>query len=294
MTGLLFTLAAGLFLALCMAASLNKSYFHLCAYTQAAAAALTNSAMGTVADGILTSSTTTTFVAPSEAEIMWAFSTGPLVTRARINTPSYRLVSLPSLVPINASATVPSPANVMDLTMNPLKVPKVDALSVEITDTGGVGEQAQAVLCLMFDYKPVPKFQLENGRQVPAKRFRIRATGAITGVANSWANGGLTLDQALQNGQYVVVGMDVVAVNAIAARLIFAGTGYRPGVICRNAVGSVRHRLFDGDAMGCFGTFENINTPQLDLFLGAGGANTSQEVFLDLIRVGEPGESPGL
>jgi hypothetical protein len=289
---LLFVLGACLFVALLLSASLNKSYFHLAAFQTTTAGAVTNSALGAVADGILTQATATAFIAPAGAQLYWVYGGAVLLSRLRFNTPSFRLVSLPSMIPVNLSLTVPSPPNVVDLTPDPLIIPKVDLISMEATDTQAAGESINALMCLMFDFKACPQTQLENGRQVPAKRYRIRGTAAIAQAAGAWVSGGITLDQPLQNGQYVIVNMDVVAANVVGARLIFAGTGYRPGILARNSIGAVRHRLFDGDAMGCYGTFENVNTPNLEVF--SVGAGASQEVFLDVIRVGEPGESPGL
>lgn len=253
----------------------NESYFHVAAYSQATGAAITNTALVVVPDGILTVSGTTGFLVPSEAKMVLAASNGATLTRARLNTPSLRYVGLPSLVPVNASATIPSPVNVVNLVESPIALPKVDTVSIEATDTAA--DNITAAMWLMF-----------NRREVPSgKRYRLRGTAAIAGVLNAWANGAITLDQVLPQGQYVIVGMDVVAANVLAARLVFAGTGYRPGCLARNAVGSIQHPIFSDGRLGCYGMFENANLPNLEILLGAGGASAAQEVFLDVIRLGD-------
>ena len=254
---------------------MNESYFHLAAFQQTTGAAITNTAITTVNDGILTRSGTTAFLVPSTAELSLSASFGATLTRARLNSPSLRYVGLPSLVPINASATVPSPVNIFNTIDAPIKLPKVDEISVEASDTAI--DTITSLLLFHFSRRPVPA----------GKRYRLRGVGAIAGAAGSWVNGGITLDQTLPQGQYAIVGMQVVAANVIAARLVFAGTGYRPGVIVANAVGSVPHPIFQDGRLGVFGVFENANLPNLEILLGAGGANASQEVFLDVIRLGD-------
>lgn len=253
----------------------NESYFHVGAFASVTGAAITNTALAVVPDGILTTSGTTGFLVPSEAKLVLATALGATLTRTRLNTPSLRYVGLPSLTPINVSATVPSPVNVYNATDSPIALPKVDTITIEASDTAI--DNITALMWLMF-----------NRREVPSgKRYRLRGTAAITGVLNAWANGAITLDQVLPQGQYAIVGMDLVAANVLAGRLVFAGSGYRPGCLARNAVGSIMHPIFTDGRLGCYGVFENANLPNLEILLGAGGASAAQEVFLDVIRLGD-------
>jgi len=271
-TLLMLLTAAALF---CLVRQANESYFHTFAYSQTTGAAITNTAINGVPDSILTLSTATTFLTPSQAKLVVAFSMGATITRARLNIPSLRYVGLPSMTPIAVGATVPTPLNIWNMLDNPIDLPKVEPISVEGSDTAI--DTITSVLWAMMNYTPIP----------PGKKYRVRGTGAIAGVVNTWQNGGITLDQVLPQGQYAVTGLDVVAANVIAARLIFAGTGYRPGCPARQTVGAVMHPAFTDGRLGCYGKFENANVPNLEILLGAGGANAAQEVFLDLIRLGD-------
>ena len=253
----------------------NESYFHTFAYSQTTGAAITNIAINGVPDSILTLSTATTFLTPAQAKLVMSMTQGVTATRSRLNIPSLRYVGLPSMTPINTGAAVSSPLNIWNMLDNPIDLPKVEPISVEGTDTAI--DTISVVLWAMLNFTPVP----------PGKKYRVRGTAAIAGVINTWQNGTITLDQVLPQGQYALVGMDVVAANVLAARLIFAGTGYRPGCPARNSVSSVMHPAFTDGRLGCYGKFENANVPNLEILLGAGGASAAQEVFIDLIRLGD-------
>ena len=251
----------------------NNSNFHMAAFTLSPAGAVTNTAMSGVADQMLTLSTSTTFLTPDETKVVGAFGTGPTMTRLRLNTPSLREIGLPSMVPINASATVPSPYNIYNSVDNPIPIPTVDPFGLDLTDTAA--DVTEALLVLQYRYQPIPAGQ----------RYRLRATATITGVLNSWASGGITMDTVLPAGRYAVIGMDVVAANVIAARLIFADGGPRPGCVVRNSDSAILHPFFTDGRLGKWGEFQNANVPNLEILLGNNGANASQEIFLDLVQV---------
>lgn len=244
------------------------------AFSQTTGAAITNTAVNGVPDGQLPLSTTTTFLTPKRGKIVFAAGFGATLTRGRLNMPSLRSVGLPSIVPINASATVPSPVNIWNMSQHGIDYPTVEPLSVEGTDTAI--DTVTFPLIIHYGHQPVPVGDV----------YRLRGTGTITGVINTWQNGGITLDQPLQQGHYAVVGLDVVAANVIAARLVFSDGGFRPGVLARNAVGSIQHPIFTDGRLGVFGEFDNATIPNLEILLGGGGANAAQEVFIDVVRLG--------
>lgn len=269
-TLLMLLTAAALF---CLTRQINESYFHTFAYSQTTGGAITNTALNAVPDSILTLSTATTFLTPAQAKLVIAFTQGVTATRSRLNIPSLRYVGLPSMTPINVGATVSTPLNIWNMLDNPIDLPKVEPITVEGTDTAI--DTMSVVLWAMYNFTPIP----------PGKKFRVRGTSAVAGVINTWQNGAITLDQVLPQGQYVCTGLDVVAANVLAARLVFAGTGFRPGCPARNSVGAVMHPAFTDGRLGCYGKFENANVPSIDILLGGGGASAAQEIFLDLIRL---------
>lgn len=246
--------------------------FHVAAYRGSVAAAGTNTDIAAVQDGQLTISNSH-FVLPRNAQLLWAAGFGVNLSRLRLNTPKMRYVGLPSLTPINIVGTVPSPINVSWQVENMTLLDTIDEIAIEASSTDAGAQTMTAIVAFGFGIKPRPALPT----------FRVRATAAITGVTGAWANGTMTLDQTIPRGTYAVVNLDVVGTNLLAGRLIFSGYGFRPGVIARNAVSGVPFPLFQTDALGVFGQFDSINLPTLDVF--AAGANTSQEIFLDLVRL---------
>jgi len=249
----------------------------LAAFAQATGAATANAALNGVADPMLTLSTATTFLTPDPAKVVAAYGVGATLTRTRLNTPSLREIGLPSMIPISVGATNPSPFNIFNSVDNPLEIRPVDPFGVDTVDPAA--DNITALLVLQYRFQPVPV----------GKRYRLRGTAAIAGVLNVWASGGITMDTVLPQGRYAVTGMDVVAANVIAARLIFADGGPRPGCVVRNAVGGIMHPIFTDGRLGLWGTFQNANVPNLEILLGDGGASAAQEVFLDLVRIGNAG-----
>jgi hypothetical protein len=185
-----------------------------------------------------------------------------------------RAVGLPYIAPLNQTVAVPSPPNLADFGEYGPAPADADEISVEATHTDAGAQIQYALMWLRF------------GRKQPdiGQEYRLRGTAAITGVVGSWASGAITLDQTLPSGIYQIQGMDAFGTNLIGARLIFPGGGWRPGVLARNAVNSVPSQIFTNGSLGVYGEFDSFAIPQLEIFVEA--ANTSQEVYLDVVRVG--------
>lgn len=118
---------------------------------------------------------------------------------------------------------------------------------------------------------------------VNGKIFTIRCTATIQQVAGVWTAGQMTFSQKLPVEDYQVVGMRFSAATGIAARLIFPGSGFRPGVLNsgQNSIADVGR--FRNGNMGVWGQFNLNAPPQLEVLAGVAAA---QLVFLDLIRMG--------
>src|SRR5207247_1836789 len=94
--------------------------------------------------------------------------------------------------------------------------------------------------------------------------YTIRATAAVALAASTWVNGALTFSQALPYGTYQVVGMRARGANLAAARLVFVGQPFRPGVAGVNALGNVDPFHFRYGNMGVFGQFDSTVPPTVD------------------------------
>jgi len=112
----------------------------------------------------------------------------------------------------------------------------------------------------------------------------VRVDAAVTNVLGSWETGLLTFGQDLPVGNYDVVGLRVVEATSVAARLVFKGGVWRPGVAVANAVTEPDQQNMRYGQSGILGTFHTNNPPALEV-LGAAGAVTPV-VYLDLIPRG--------
>jgi len=112
--------------------------------------------------------------------------------------------------------------------------------------------------------------------------FSVRATAAAANSAGSWINSALTFDSTLPAGTYNVVGMRAQGAGLVAARLVFVGQAYRPGVPAVNATGDQDFLMGRFGRMGSFGTFDVNQPPTIDC-IGSSGA--AQTVVLDLIKI---------
>ena len=118
----------------------------------------------------------------------------------------------------------------------------------------------------------------------------IRGTAAITATAlgNAWGAGAITFEQSLEAGMYAVVGMKMLSATAIAARLIFPNQGARPGCIGYatplTGVGAIENPMFRNGNLGIWGTFSHTSPPQLEIMAAA--ADTAEEVYLDVVKIG--------
>lgn len=248
---------------------------HLAAFRGNVVNGTTNTPIAGVLDNILTRDASNNFLAPAAGVIRLGVASGVNASRARINTAVLREVALPYIAPINQSVVVPSPPNLADFgDFGPMPRP-ADSVSVESTHSDVAAQIQFAGLWWKFGRK----------EPTPGKEYRTRFTSAIAGVIGSWASGAIVLDQVLPAGIYQVVGMDVFGANLQLARLIFMGGGWRPGVLCRNAVNSIPHPIFTDGRLGVYGEFNSVAMPQLEIYCEA--ANAAQEGYLDLVRIGD-------
>lgn len=124
---------------------------------------------------------------------------------------------------------------------------------------------------------------LADGPLQPVKGniYTIRATSAIALVANTWQNGALVFSQVLPAGNYSVVGMRARGANLVAARLVFVGGTYRPGVPGVSAIGGLDNEYQRFGGMGVFGNFDNTTPPTIDCL---GDTDAAQFYEFDLIK----------
>ncbi len=193
---------------------------------------------------------------------------------ARIQSPSLRIISNLDIEPIVASAAVfGSPPEGLMHPLNPTPVVPDEFLEF-LCNSAPTGAQLHYGLVWLSDGPQPP---------VNGNIYTLRATGAITQTATGWVPGNMTFGQDLPVGRYQVVGLRVRSVAGIAARLLFHGVAWRPGVPVVNAIADLDSRWFRYGRMGILGEFDHNLPPQLEML---GGTSTSQVVFMDIIKVG--------
>lgn len=249
---------------------------HLVAYYQSVDQGAALAAINGVADPILFVNGTTVRV-PSDLPFLAGASLitpATTITAAQIQTPTLRDTFYPNISPLDnvlAGSSLLPPQ--LYRPNAPLPLTGLEQMQFySNTDNAG----AVAIYGLVW---------LQDAPQAPVEGeiLTIRATGAATLVAGTWVNTNLTFDQVLPVGDYQVVGLRVEGANLVAARLVFQGYNWRPGVRGRATAIVLDDPMHRHGRAGVLGTFNNNVPPTLDCM---GATDTTQVVYLDLIKAG--------
>lgn len=213
---------------------------------------------------------------PSEVSMLagaaW-LSAATTFVRAQLQSPSLRTLANFDILPVARTATFPNPPSLAWMGANPMSLAADESLTMNSNSDHAAAIEIYGFVWLV-DAPLVP---------VVGQIFSVRATAAITIVDGIWTNGNLTFTQDLPFGTYDVVGMRAEGANLIAARLVFPGGRWRPGVPGANAPADVDAPQFRYGKSGVIGQFNSNTPPTLD---AVGITDTAQTVILDLIKVG--------
>lgn len=211
---------------------------------------------------------------PKPMELRLATLMGTGLASARIQTPLLIQTASNQLRPFTVGTTFGTNPNTADFLMNGVKLRQGENIDVQTTNTDA-GAQVHTAVLQLGDYN----------YSVPAgQRIKIRATGATALTAGAWTRVPLTYDDNLPAGEFAIVGMEVFSATGIIGRLDTPGVALRPGVPC---VTSLANRAFWAQyepMFGELGRFTNTSLPALEIFATA--ADTSQQVWLDIVRLG--------
>lgn len=229
-----------------------------------------------VTDPLVTVTANNRVIFPADYMVGAAHVSNLSATRARINTPSFRMIALPEIYPIDDTAAVDVNPPIDGPYWGTLRIPKNDEVGIDISRGGAGAADAFAALWVAERFVPAPQGPI----------FPMRFTAAVTLTAGTWVQTSLTFDQTLPYGRYAVVGMHVVCNDGMYMRLTFPGqTQYRPGIPCVEAIGDyVNPQVFRKGNFGLFGTFDSTAQPGAEFLGDTAGAETPAGI-LDLIKV---------
>ena len=246
---------------------------HLACYNGTVTAGATNVDIPAVTDQSLTISNGH-YVLTQNATLVSAYAQGTSIIRARVNTPKLRAISLPYIEPVQQGTlpgNLPSQAAWSDYA---LPLDPIDEIAFETSNDLASSTEVHTIGA-WFNF---------GGRPVPTgAAYTFRATSSFTCVANAWTAGAFILDQVLPAGRYSVIGVRVVAANAIFGRLIFPAQTYRPGTVASANEGQNDFGYTRMGMLGELGQFDSIAQPQIEIF--ANGSCTAQTIYMDCIRI---------
>lgn len=247
---------------------------HLIAFTGTQPIGATLAKLPALQDQVVPINSSNNFIMPQDFDVLAAYVQGPAVVNAQLATPSLRTVVLPFLQPVEAAGAPPDKPNVIYYYGNSPTLPRLDELQLN-TSNVNAGTDLEFALIWLSDRNQ----QLQSGRI-----YTALATAANTTANKVWTNSTIAFNQTLPGGRYMIVGMDVIGANLLAARLVLPGLNLRPGCLARTAYTNTPSPLFRSGALGNYGWFDSIAPPTID-FLGT-AAPTAQDIFLDLIKIG--------
>lgn len=196
-------------------------------------------------------------------------------TRARIVTPSLRQISMPYIRPIEPAAVPGNRAAIADYRNSPLILRGLEEIEVDGTHTTAGG--ARFTIGLFAGWMPVPPMPMGT-------LITMRGVATNTVTANAWSLLSVTWADALPAGTYACVGLTAFGATCQLARMIFEDQQPRPGVVGITTITDQPNPLFTKGGIGVMGRFNSNRMPSIEYLCNA--ADTAQEVYMDLVRVG--------
>lgn len=246
--------------------------FHTAAFFEDVAALATLSQVNALADNIL-SIRNNSFILQQDAEIPWVWLGGASLTRARLVSASFRQVTNPEIRPYDQLITPSDDPNVMDMRRRPLRVRAQEELELQTTNDLAMGtENHTALVALDFGTPPAPSGQ----------RFTLHGSSVTAATVDAWSELTVTWDDDLPGGNWIVIGLEYVAADARAARLIFENQFWRPGVPGNTDLGNLPWLPSKDGSLGIFGRFTAFRFPTVEVLNGA--ATAAHDVFLEIMR----------
>lgn len=225
-----------------------------------------------VADGIMAISNNH-FLPQKDYDLIYSAPMAVTLDRVRLNSPTNRQITIPFIRPFTAALSPPTDPNVADYRANPFRLRALEEFAFEGTDTAAGPNNCYVVSGLQTGFEPMPAGNV----------FTLRGASTTAAVAATWTQIAVTWADALPAGTYACVGLDVVSVTPVAARLTFENQVERPGALGVALVGSRNHAMFNKGGLGVWGRFKSTRMPTVEVLND--GVIAVHTVYLDLIRI---------
>jgi hypothetical protein len=246
--------------------------FHIAAFRNAALGTTADTDINALTDGVLSVSNNHFRLVDAMSLVAAAFMS-PTAIRARLDSPSLRIMGRPQILPVNVGVTPVDRGKIMELWRNPLRLPQREEIALQGTANPGTTEVAVGAIIVSPGIAQPPPGQVQW----------VRATSTGTATSGAWTNVALTFDSSLPSGYYSVVGSEHESANAQLHRLIFPGQVYRPGFTSRTAEGNQSPNLNYFAYLGEMGRFVNDNPFQCEVLCN--GADASHVFYFGLVPV---------
>lgn len=194
------------------------------------------------------------------------------VTKAQIQSPSLRSVLNFDVRPVSLAKQLVANEHYMFHDLSPVPLVQNESLNVVVNDN-----LAAAGIHYALGWLSDGPLQAVNGAI-----YTVRCTSSVALSVGTWVNGNITFGQVLPAGSYQVVGMRAEGANLTAARLVFVGGTFRPGVPGIAAVATADFPYTRYGEGGVWGQFDNTTPPTIDCL---GDTDTAQVLWLDLMKV---------
>jgi hypothetical protein len=197
---------------------------------------------------------------------------------ARLRSPTLDARAIPYLNPLSATVEPGIPPAIVDLRESPIRLGPSEDMQLQVENDGAAGAQDVVGLLWWADAPPGP---------VRGEWLTVRATTTAAAMtAWDWNRRTVTLDNALKPGRYELGGVTAIGTTLIAGRVVPNDSVFQPGFLCFDAVTDAHASMFRYGRMGSYGTFRHDRALDLEFFPGAAD-NESQEIFLDVRRIGD-------
>lgn len=252
--------------------------FHLVAFSEGIAAAGTIQPLAAIQDDQIFTDGDDVRIPERMNALLGAFGFGASMTRARVVAPSLRAFINHEVTAFHQTENPQGDDTDQLEGVLPTPLPLQVGEFINFESDGGAAGPEDVTGLVMLGEGPV--------QPVQGQIRTIKATAAIAGAQAAWTSGNLTFLEDLPAGRYQVVGGKAFPdANPGAFRLIFREGGPRPGTVMGSSAGSGNIPGSRYGRWGVWGEFDINQPPQLEV-LALGGVQATQEVWLDLIRVG--------